>query len=608
MTDRELLSTKQQLGLDVFALQIQDGCFPSDPAEDWGRGSPYSFGAERFFQFAARLGFDTIQLGPQGMTQRGNLSPYDGTLFSRNPLNLPLGRFVEIGRLSSATLATILVPPQSTPPTDDPHDRIVPALTEIIARADATDRVAARQFLADNEAWLIPDALYDALCVEHGAAWWREWHRTPQGLLDQRLYCPPAGSEAAAVRRLSDLRTQYSQQIEDFALVQWLLDMEHRALRTRLQPLGLSLYADLQVGMAPQDAWARQGLFLNDYRMGAPPSRTNPEGQPWGYAVFDPELLGTPTAAGPALEFVRARLRKTLTECDGVRIDHPHGWIDPWVYRADDPDPFHAVQNGARLFSSPQEPDHAELGSFAIARAEQIAPSQPRYADRRVLALDEAQVARYSLLVDVIVELGSRSGNAGAPVACEVLSTLPYPIQRVLERHGLGRFRVVQKAKLDDPADVYRIENSQPADWIMLGTHDTATIWELAERWCQGPEAARWGDYLSALHPMSALDPSPQPSERGTQPRSGDPGTLVHEIFSTMLASRARQVMVFFPDLFGMVDRYNQPGLVSQSNWRLRVPAEFERLYETRCHSNTALDIAKCFQRAREFQNPIPQS
>lgn len=589
----QIIAAKRQLGIDRFALQIHDACFPADPGEDWGRGSPYSYGAERLFEFAAQLGFDTIQLGPQGMTQRGNPSPYDGTLFSRNPLNLPLARFVERGRITAQTLAGLCVSGRSESPSSSQlYDRFQTALAEIVASANEGDRAAARQFLADHELWLVPDALYGALCAEHATPWWRDWHVTPQGALDQRLFAPPPGQEDVAARRLISLRSQYSQRIEDYALIQWLLHVEHQALRARLQPLGLLLFADLQVGLADQDAWARQALFLDDYRMGAPPSRTNPDGQPWGYAVLDPQQLGTLSQPGRALEFVQARLRKCFSECDGIRIDHPHGWIDPWVYHHADPDPFHAVQNGARLFSSPRELLHPELMPLAIARTDQLDLSVPRYADQRVSDLDDSQVVRYSILIDSIVLQAQSRGQSSSAIACEVLSTLPYPIQRVLERHGLGRFRVVQKAKLDTQADVYRIENACPEDWIMLGTHDTPTIWELAARWTAGPEGKCWGDYLSEL-----LAAEPNRPALATH-IAASTGEVINSMFTAMLASRARQVAVFFPDLLGMSERYNQPGITAESNWRLRIPNDFAEMYEAGRAAGRVLDVFRCFDRA----------
>ena len=113
---------------------------------------------------------------------------------------------------------------------------------------------------------------------------------------------------------------------------------------------------------------------FNDYVMGAPPSRTNPEGQPWNYPVLDPRryyVTGSTGSleAGPAVRFFQQIMEKLVEEFDGLRVDHPHGLICPWVYKADQADPFHAVQNGARLFSSPLVTDHPALVKFAIVTA-----------------------------------------------------------------------------------------------------------------------------------------------------------------------------------------------------------------------------------------------
>jgi 4-alpha-glucanotransferase len=594
------VAARERLGIDRLVLQIHDGCFPSDAEEDCGRGSPYSHGADRLYRFAVEHGFNAIQLGPQGRTQRGNASPYDGTLFSRNPLNLPLLRMVEQGRLPRESLEAVQRAVQSVPPPG-PYsliqDAYQQALDEIADRASSHDREQAGRYLQEHAAWLVPDTLYDRLCAEHLSTWFGEWPRTPEGAFDYRLFDPRPGEEQLAAARLAELKQKYAREIEDYALIQWLLSGEHRALRERLRTLGLTLYADLQVGLASQDMWARRKLFLPAYQLGAPPSRTNPAGQPWGYTVLDPQQYGTLDSPGPVLQFVEERLARVLTECDSVRIDHPHGWVDPWVYRTDDPDPLHAVQHGSRLFSSPTEPDHPLLHSWSIARRDQIDDSQTRYADHRVRDLDDAQVAQYAVLIDLIVRGVEDRGPIASNIACEVLSTMPYPVQRSMQRHGIGRFRVVSKLNLSDPTDVYRIENSRPEDWIMPGTHDTPSVWHFVNEWVEKGLGPKWADYLATL----LATPANQPSLASDIGRS--PGTLVEGIFSAILASPARHVSVFFPDLFGGTERYNQPGIVDDSNWRLRLPDDFEQVHSARCAKGEAIDMERCFETALRSKN-----
>src|SRR5207237_10925127 len=112
---------------------------------------------------------------------------------------------------------------------------------------------------------------------------------------------------------------------------------------------------------------------------------------------------------------------------DGLRIDHPHGLIDPWVYRGGQADPQLALSQGARLFSSPEMED---LAGLAIARPGQIDVGQPRHADGRVRNLTGEQVDRYAILFDAFVAAARDHGREASDLFCEVLSTQPYPVRR----------------------------------------------------------------------------------------------------------------------------------------------------------------------------------
>lgn len=581
------------LEVDHFVLGIHDVCFPGDTDEDLGRGSPYSRGAARLFEFVARLGFDGVQFGPQGATHAGSPSPYEATLFSRSPLNLPVRDLLEQGLLKSATWERLLGRRPEGALQRMPYGFVYDAWQELLSDLTVTGgpqrhAQALRQFQEENEWWLLADGLYAPLCRLHQRPWWREWGHSPQGRIDQTLFSPAAAPKEGAAARLAELRRTYASALEHYAFVQLLLTRAHEGLRERVGDLGLSLYGDLQVGFSAQDSWAFQRLFLSDYRMGAPPSRTNPAGQPWGYDVLDPAQHGTLDDPGPALAFVRARVRKVLQDFDGVRIDHPHGWIDPWVYRADDPDPLHAVQNGARLFSSPDLPDHPALARFSVVAGDQLRRSVPRYADDWVGSLTPPQADRYSRLVDIIVDEARLQGRDPSRLVCEVLSTLPCQVREVLQRHGLGRFRVTQKANLDNPADVYRSENSAPEDWIMLGNHDTPSIWCAIERWATSEQLQRRAAYLAE---RLVREPTKRPAF--AQGLLNDPGRMADAQLADALASRARNVFVFWTDLFGMKEPYNTPGEVSPDNWTLRVPHHFEAAYRDGVRRGQALDLRR---------------
>lgn len=507
------------LGIARLVLAIHDASFPAGEG-DLGRGTPYSDAGRALFGFARALGFTGVQLGPQGLTTRDNPSPYDAMLFSRDPLAVWTRPLLpdDVYRALAGDVAAATARHADHAGAFDRQARLLDA---VFAREHRRTDGDVAAFTRANADWLLRDERWDAM--------------------------PPA----------------------QYRFVQWLAAMQHASLRRLTQSLGLVLYGDMQIGISFRDRQALAPLFLDGYRMGAPPSRTNPDGQPWSYPVFDPAQYGDGVGA-----LVAARADKLLAEYDGLRIDHPHGLVDPWVYAADAPDALAAVQSGARLFSSPAVPDHPRLAAFAIARADQIDPSRRRWADDWVRALDEPQVDRYAALFARVVERVRAHGRHVEDLLCEVLSTWPYPLRRVMEREGLGRLCVTQKARLDDPRDVYRSENARPCDWIMVGNHDTPPLWRLVDEW-HGTAAAE----RRAAHLAERLEPDPAARPAFIARVTASPGALATAMFAELFASPARSVSIFFADLFGLRQTYNAPGTVSDANWRLRVPPDYADAY-----------------------------
>ena len=603
---REALSL---LGISHLLLGIHDPAFPSLDDEEIGRGSPGSAGAADFLELVASLGFNGVQLGPQGQTAAQDPSPYNGTLFSRDPLSLALQPLTtpEQGRLlRPETLATLV---EGAPRRRDraDHLRAERAVQVAIGEVQATFRRerarggdgtvgrlagALEAFRSASAGWLLRDGLYEVLMRERGGRGWRAWRG--EETLDARLLAPRPGEEGAMAQRRLALEARHADALEDHALVQFLLHEQHRRLRERARGLGLALFGDLQVGMSDRDEWAAQGFLLQGWWLGAPPSRTNPEGQPWQFPVLDPRRYAEDdgaggSRAGPAARFLDDRVGKMLSEFDGLRIDHPHGLVCPWVYRAGG-DPAEAVHDGVRLFDAPEVPD---LAALAIPRPEQLDLSRPRHDDGRVRWLDEEQVDRYAALFRIIMEAMRREGRGVDEVACEVLSTMPYPLRRVVERYGLGRFRITQKADLDRVDDVYRPENARPEDWILMGNHDTLPIRAVAAAWRARGTAGRRAEALATR----LLAPG-EDREAFVRRVSGDIGELAQASLADLFVGPARNVIISFTDLLGESEPFNQPGTVSGENWSLRVPPDFRQAFAARLATGQALDIPRALARA----------
>jgi len=558
-------AARRALGIDDLVLAIHDASFPSDPGEEVGRGTPYSAGARRLVAFADALGFTGLQLGPQGVTTPTNRSPYDGSVFSRNPLSISLDALAHDreweGLMDGATLEAVVSPARGIA-SDRVHHAVAEAaqsrgLRALFSHFQASQPAELRArfdaFRQGAAFWLAHDAEFEALAAEAGTDDATLW---PEGL------SPGAKSLDCAER---------------YEFEQFVVHEQHAALRSTLHAMNWKVFGDLQIGLAPRDRWRRERLFLEDYLLGAPPSRTDPLGQPWGYNVLRP---GLPDATA----FFRARVHKMAVEYDGLRIDHPHGLVCPWVYDRRAPDPLKAVAEGARLFESPDLPDHPALARLAIVRAEQIDRRQKRYADAWVRSLDAAQVDAYAEKMGIVVEELASAGGGG--LACEVLSTAPYPLVAVLHRYSLGRFRVTQKADIANPNDGYRSENAQPNDWIMVGTHDTLPLARVVDAWRSAGVAEARAAYLAARL-------APHPSEQSTmaQALARDRGSLVLGMCADLFASPARHVLVFMSDLFGLTGVYNKPGIVDDDNWSLRLPRDFETEYAANLDAGKAMDV-----------------
>lgn len=597
-------AARAHLGVERLLLGIHDASFPCDPDEDVGRGSPATRAGRRVLELAHASGFTGLQLGPRGLLAEGNASPYDGAQFSRDTLSIPLlgspgdddgaVTLARSVRHESRDAAIASRPHGPAERTQHRHahaamDRLLDEAYLTFVRAPPAERAPFERWLSAQGEWLTRDAHFEWLRRIHHGEDWTSWGGTPEAEVDRTLHAPPPGGEEAAVCRRAALEVLHGGAFARFAFGQWLVHETHAAVRRHARSLGLALFGDLQIGFSPRDEWAARRQLLDGYRLGAPPSRTTPAGQPWNYPVLDPDQVGDEGASGGgALAWLTARFRKMLGEHDGVRIDHPHGYVCPWVYRAADPDALHAVRHGARLFESPDLPDHPALARFArVARGDlNPDPARARFADDWVVALSGRQIERFAGIFDALVAVAREHGRAPSSLVCEVLSTLPHPLARVLARHGLGRFRVLQKADPRDPGDVYHVANAHPEDWVMLGNHDTPPIWNAVEQWSVPERRDPWVADLSA---RLALAPAHRTRVAVWLARAD--GALVHALFASLLASPARNVMLFWTDLFGAREPYNTPGTVSERNWSLRLTHDFAERHRERCRAGLALDL-----------------
>ncbi len=606
------------LGVRRMALILFDAALPRPANADWGAGSAYTETARDLFRYARELGFNAIQLGPQGAPSRDNPSPYDSSIFSRNPLALDASWLLEgsgpLPLIQPSELGEWLTNGPASLGHQVAHEfafdtsrHLVRVAFERFERAQSAAARDARRRLAHFRAthahWLIADGLYPCLCDHYGGQDFTHWPTNDAGFSDATLFRygasfdgsqPLATPSVWASERLSLLSEHFAREIGAHVFAQWLLQEQHEALHSWAQQHGLQLYGDLHVGCSRGDAWHYQSLFLQNYLLGAPPSRTNPSGQPWGYPVLAPAAL-QPSASGQAAHaWLRARSKGLFSDYDAVRIDHPHGWVNPWVYRANTEDALDAVQRGARLYASPNSPEHPELSRYSLVRQDQLALELPRYADGRLRGLEAPQVDAFGRAFEVFAEQArAQKRPVEEALICEILSTEPYELHQVRRRYRLGRFRVTQKAELTQPSDVYHPAYAEPEDWVLLGNHDTPPIWSVIETW-------RQTGHLEARAEALAAELGRTPEMRATLSRTLAQNTfeLAHAELSQLFCSPAENVLVSFSDLFGFTQPYNRPGVVDARNWSQRLSRGAPEVHARAVRDGRALSIDKALQLA----------
>ncbi len=596
-----------------LSLGIFDQSLPSFPEEEVGWGSPYSDGGIDFLLFAHNIGIDTIQFGPQGKTSRTDFSPYNSTIFSNNPLSLSSSRLSrqypwlftpdEVMLLaemcsgfrhrvngSSAWMAVDhLLSSIYNRYNSREHNDLKPKLNLFMSQ------------MKDNPVnWFERDSFFEVLSSFYNSDDWRQWNS-----IDQHLFYPQKENPTEIKKRKEELKKSNGSGFELYALAQFLLQEQHKQFREITRQYGIKIYGDLQIGFSHQDVWAWRSLFLPNYLMGAPPSRSNPEGQPWGYPVLNPALFFSPDGqAGPALKLVEARIDRMFSRYDGIRIDHPHGLVCPWVYKGDSEDVFVAVQNGARLYSSPEIAEHPVLKNYALVRPEQLNsdPSYPRYGDNWIQNLTSEQIDRYATVIDVILQRADSAGASRSDILCEVLSTWPLPLKEVMQKRGLGRFCVTQKADPDDPGDIYRRENTSAQDWIMVGNHDTKPIWRLAIE----KQGTPWYKARASLL-AAELSRTEKQKESMLKEMLENSNKFCEAMFSELFLGPAQHVFIFFTDLLGIKEVYNKPGIIDSENWSIRIPPDYHHRYVVQSKNGEALHLPRCLARALRVRFPAKE-
>jgi 4-alpha-glucanotransferase len=288
--------------------------------------SPYGIGdvgpaALSWIDRLAQAGQSWWQMLPLGPTGYGN-SPYQSlSSFAGNGLLISPDWLIEDELLRASDCQA-----RSFPQNKIDYSSVIPFKHGLFEKAWANFSSGARadlrppyeQFRNDQAHWLEDYALFRALKVRFGGAYYLEW---PAELVER---------QAAALDRV---RRELRDQIDEVCFAQFLMFRQGDRLKAHARGKGLSLIGDLPFFVSPDssDVWANPELFLLDEQhrprvvAGVPPDYFSVQGQLWGNPIYNWDALRQSD-----YRWCICRLRALLSHVDVIRLDHFRAFAAAW--------------------------------------------------------------------------------------------------------------------------------------------------------------------------------------------------------------------------------------------------------------------------------------
>jgi 4-alpha-glucanotransferase len=285
--------------------------------------------AMRWIDWLLEAGCQLWQVLPLGPTGFGD-SPYQSfSSFAGNPLMISPDRLIEEGLLSKQDLKPIPDCPLNRVDYGlviQFKERLLSLCTEQFKQGAPTSVVEEFETFCEEKAdWLDDFALFMALKNAHGGLPWVAWEK------DLVKRCE---------KSLLKAKKQYSKEIEDQRIRQFLFSRQWSRLRNYANTSGIVVIGDIPIFVSHDsaDVWANQHLFQLDETgepvvvAGVPPDYFSPTGQRWGNPLYRWDVL-----EADGFRWWINRFKAILEMVDYVRLDHFRGFEAYWEIPAESP-------------------------------------------------------------------------------------------------------------------------------------------------------------------------------------------------------------------------------------------------------------------------------
>jgi 4-alpha-glucanotransferase len=283
--------------------------------------------ARAFVDFLAASKQRLWQVLPLSPTGYGS-SPYSAlSAFAGNPILISLEVLVEQGWLAAERIQGL---PGHNGPVDfgAVWDKKIPLIEEaagnFLDRATDEQRLRFQHFCNDNISWLQDYAMYTVLRRLHGFASWHEWPEE---------YAHRKGDALSRVMNEHGRELAVEQAVQFFFSEQWC------TLRAYCAERDIKILGDIAIFVSydSADVWTNPDLFELDEDLrplrvsGVPPDYFSATGQRWGNPLYRWDVM-----KDRGFDWWVARVRRSLTLYDIVRLDHFRGFEAYWSIAADE--------------------------------------------------------------------------------------------------------------------------------------------------------------------------------------------------------------------------------------------------------------------------------
>lgn len=546
------------LGVKELAMIMHGSCFPVGGA-DYGVGSPYSELSKDVVQLEMLHGFNNNQLGPNGKLSKSNISPYTSTVFAKNEL------FIDLNALKDDKYANILsdedthglLPILSVNYPDNGKNYAYSRFYDAFENYDIALKIAYdnlnkkvlqnnpvaininrefQRFKAHNKERLVKEGMFKVLSKTYGTNDFKKWENP----IDRELFDLLKNKNSAAKDRFSYLVKKHGKTINIYAFEQFIAEKQIKEHKNFRQENNFKYISDLLVGFAPADEWVHKDAFLTGWRLGCPNGGTYGP-QMWNVPVLHPDkLFNEDGSLGTAGKLLKNKIDSALTDCENVRVDHALGLIDPYIYD----------ENSVEII------DGKLSNKFHAGNLSH-------------LGLDH-KCNYKNILERIILPSMKEHGLNPDDAVWEDLSSNDYTW-----------FDEIYKKKHNLPGitqlEFSRSEGSSRKNWALIGSHDSSPAIKLLNE-------NEWARNHDAWNPMYLAGFLHWDGTRAAE-RDAFCSKISHSNIDRVKAkfaelfTNSEKIQIDFADFFGIDKVYNYAGTEKQSNWKLRLPKDYEDEY-----------------------------